>query len=110
MSYRIALATSDRIVVNRHFGHADGFLIVEAEDQEDRVVEYREVSPACDGGTHREASLYDVIRLLADCRYVAASRIGPGARSTLIEFGLTPVEDADLITHVVDRIRQRAQG
>ena len=32
MSYRIALASSDGVHIDRHFGASDGFLIVEAAE------------------------------------------------------------------------------
>ena len=45
--YKIAVATSDGIVVNQHFGHADKFYIYEIQDDIFTKVEVRQTAPAC---------------------------------------------------------------
>ena len=77
---RVAVASSDGIVVNSHFGRARDFYIYEVSENEDTVLlEKRELVPICEVGNHDEGRLQDNVKRLSDCDYVAVSRIGMGA-------------------------------
>ena len=50
---RVAVASSDGIVVNSHFGRARDFYIYEVSENEDTVLlEKRELVPICEAGHH----------------------------------------------------------
>lgn len=79
-NYLIAVASSDGIVVNNHFGRAGSFYIYEVNDDESiDFFEKREVTPICDGGNHSEERLKENLLIFQDCRYLLVSRIGSGA-------------------------------
>lgn len=86
---RVAVASSDGIVVNSHFGRARDFYIYEVSENEDTVLlEKRELVPICEAGNHDEGRLRDNVKRLSDCDYVAVSRIGMGALRVMNEYGI----------------------
>lgn len=103
--YRIAVATSDGIVVNQHFGRAREFLII-GLDEEDRIhrIETRSAAPACESGNHDEGKLEATAKAFADCKYLLASRIGDGAAFALERFGIHPMELPGIIEESVQKL------
>lgn len=90
---RVAVASSDGIVVNSHFGRARDFYIYEVSENEDTVLlEKRELVPICEAGNHDEERLQDNVKRLSDCDYVAVSRIGMGALRVMNEYGIATME------------------
>jgi predicted Fe-Mo cluster-binding NifX family protein len=97
MSYKIAVATSDNLNVNQHFGGADSFKIYSAENLDFQLLEERKVTVAksenqqgcqggCqggDGGGCSGGSMTEIVGLVADCRAVVATKIGRNARQQL---------------------------
>ena len=68
-TFRIAVASSDGIVVNNHFGRAKTFYIYEkSSDETERLIEKREVIPICECANHDEIKLKD--NRFADSKYV----------------------------------------
>jgi predicted Fe-Mo cluster-binding NifX family protein len=84
MDVKIAVASSDGVTINEHFGRAASFLVYQLHDQGWKLLESREISPACSGGEHSDDALERAARAIADCRGVVAARIGPGAIDALI--------------------------
>lgn len=85
MKYKIAVASSDGKVVNRHFGRAGIFYILEA-DSEDMTFTYaesRRTASVCKGQEHDDIQLKALADMLKDCDYILVSRIGAGARAAL---------------------------
>jgi Uncharacterized conserved protein len=98
MGIRVAVATSDNIVVNQHFGHSQHFFIYDVNDEEDfRLIEDRRVKPPCSFGEHDQNCLEEAIQQLADCQYVLCKRIGSGALCMLLEYGIQCYEVGDYI-------------
>lgn len=90
MNYKVAVASSDFRVVNQHFGRAGEFLIFQhLQEGGFQFLEKRETKPLCSGGEHNEGQLERTVVLLADCRAVLVSQIGPGARAGLTARGIT---------------------
>lgn len=103
--YRVAVATTDGIVVNQHFGRADEFLIIGLDHQNQiHRIEKRHVNPVCDGGEHDEKRLESTVSMFADCKYVLVSRIGEGAAHELEKSGITPIELPGVIEESVQSI------
>ena len=48
-------------------------------------------SPPCRGGAHADDLLERAVELVADCRWVVVSQIGPGAIDALIDRGVLPL-------------------
>jgi len=83
MSYRVAVASSDGKYVNEHFGRAKQFLVFNVTDHQCEFYELRENVPPCTGDGHSEDQMTRTVELLADCKDVLVSRIGPGAVQAL---------------------------
>jgi len=103
MVYKAAFVSSDGIIVNQHFGHAEQFhiILIDEEEKTWRFLETRENTPSCNSGEHSEDSLEGAWKTIQDCRAVFASRIGDGARSFLAAKGLQALETPYSIEEVV---------
>jgi len=92
MDVKIAVASSDGVTVNEHFGRATGFAIFRLHDGGHELLEIRTTNPVCTGGEHSDDALERSARLISDCRAVVAVQVGPGAIDVLIQhriFALT---------------------
>lgn len=98
---RVAVASSDGIVVNQHFGRADTFYIYDLKEGI-RLIEKRKGRPFCHGGIHEEQDLQDAVDLLADCEKVFVLQIGRGAEQVLLERNVEPVVSRDFIEEVLE--------
>lgn len=99
----IAVASSDGIVVNNHFGKARTFYIYEEKDDKITYVEKREVEPVCNGGNHDDDRLQENLEKFTDCKYLLVSRIGYGAAAAVQSYGIDTYELPGMIE---DSIRQ----
>jgi predicted Fe-Mo cluster-binding NifX family protein len=111
MSYKIAVASSDGVNIDLHFGRADQFHIVEVEDDGSfRFAEVRrngvpvpdepdEERGGCGGGGCKLDT-----GLIADCAYVFALRIGAHAYRSLAAQGITAFDLDDNIKSSVQRL------
>lgn len=105
MPYRIAFASADGANIDRHFGAADSFLIIEVEqDGSYRETERRPARPPCRHGSHDEPAMQEAADALSDCLYVAAEAIGPGAQRALERAGVLPLEVQDIT--IADAVKQ----
>lgn len=91
-NYKIAVATSDGIVVNQHFGHANQFHIYEVQDKTFTKTEIRRTEPACISKEHDENAVLKNLKLIEDCRFLLVSRIGKYAQQQAEKIGITPFE------------------
>jgi predicted Fe-Mo cluster-binding NifX family protein len=100
---RVAVASSDGIVVNQHFGRADMFYIFELNAKDGvRYIEKRRGRPFCHGGEHEDGELKDAVELLCDCQKVFVLQIGAGAQRQLVESGIEPVVARGIIQDVLE--------
>ena len=100
--YRVAIASSDGINVDTHFGHAFFFIIADVNEETGEVteIEERDVSPACEGhscGGHQGRNIAAIAEILSDVKYVLIARIGPPAAAELAAKGIDTFEGADTI-------------
>ena len=103
--YKVAVASSDGIVVNQHFGRADTFYIYEVtETKQCRLLETRTVTPICNRGNHDDNALHDNMSKFQDCRYLLVSRIGTGAANAAEQLGITPMELPGMIEESIGRV------
>ena len=92
MNIRVAVASSDGKFINQHFGHCRQFLIFALTENTEpgfSFVESRPTRAVCASGQHDDNLLEAQAELLADCKYVLASQIGPGAVRVLANKGIT---------------------
>lgn len=123
MPYKIAIATSDNLTVDQHFGSADRFVVYEAEGTEWRLLEERKASVSglsdseknctpkadCNGagcgngeghGNCQHSDSDAKVDLVTDCRAVVAVKIGRPVlklleRKAISAFDVScPVEEA----------------
>lgn len=101
---KIAVASSDGIVVNNHFGHATRFYIYEILEDEKKLSEIREVEPVCQGGNHDDRKLRENIDKIADCNYLLVSKIGYGAAAVAEQKGVIPYEIPGFIEDSIQQL------
>lgn len=102
---KIAVASSDGIVVNSHFGKARDFYIYEMDDKEQvHFLEKRSVTPVCEGGNHDDEKLKTNLEKLKDCGYLLVSRIGGKAASVAESFGMESYEIPGIIEESVEQL------
>ncbi|HBW34238.1 NifB/NifX family molybdenum-iron cluster-binding protein [Desulfosporosinus sp. BICA1-9] len=106
MSYRVAVASSDGKYINQHFGRARQFLIFDVNDNKYEFYELRKNDPLCSGQDHNEDQMSRTVELLADCREVLVSQIGPGAIQALALKGIKYRIVPDFIEDVLKSINQ----
>lgn len=86
---KVAVASTDGISINEHFGRAKEFLIYEVEQGGAyQLLERRPNNPHC-SGEHDHHTADATAGLLADVKVVLVSQIGPGASKALQSKGVT---------------------
>lgn len=104
-TYKIAVASSDGIVVNQHFGRADRFFICEVTDDGGySFIETRTVTPVCNCGNHDDKHLTENLLKIQDCKYLLVSKIGIGASMRAEQLGITPMEIPDMIEKSIQKV------
>lgn len=93
----VAVATKGGGLVNQHFGHAKEFQIYEVDGTEVKYVGHRKIDHYCQSGYGEEATLENIIKAIADCKGVLASKIGACPQEQLRSAGIEPVEAFDTI-------------
>ena len=109
-TYQIAVASSDGIVVNQHFGHAVTFYIYHVKENvlcEGRMV--RQMKAVCHTGDHDDNQLRENMKKLQDCKYLLVSRIGYGAAMQAEQLGIIPVELPGGIEESIQKVISYAQ-
>lgn len=99
MAYNIAVASTDGININKHFGDSDSFFIIKINDDEtyenlgERVViedQGDTNSTSCQGslgesycGGHSDSAIQKKIKAISDCRCLLCSKCGLGSERQL---------------------------
>ena len=102
--YRIAVASSDGIVVNNHFGRARAFYIYRVNEDSLELLEVRNLPPVCEMGEHDEERLQKNVSSLSDCTHLLASKVGNGARAALESKGISVYEIPGVISESIDKL------
>lgn len=106
MTYKVAVASTDGIVINQHFGHAERFHIVElhTDDLTSKYTETRPVQRVCQGHEHSESSFDTVLETLSDVSAILVAKIGQGASDYLEAKGMLVYESPFLVDAVIGKI------
>lgn len=106
MTYRVAIASTDGIVVNQHFGRADRFHIVEIipESGKYQFLQSRTVSPCCQCGDHEISAFDAVLEALHDVQAILVSKVGSGASDYLEQHGMLIYEAPYPIKPLLEKI------
>ncbi|WP_347987052.1 NifB/NifX family molybdenum-iron cluster-binding protein [Methylomonas sp. AM2-LC] len=75
---KLAVASTDGISINEHFGHAKQFRIYSATSDRCDFLETREVAHYCLGQHSDESAMSGILEAIKDCYAVFVARIGEG--------------------------------
>lgn len=106
---RVAVASSDGRVIDRHFGRADTFYIYDIADHDVKFTEKRSGKPPCGGGFHYVDDMDAAIERISDCEMVIAVRIGGGAAEELRKHQIIPVNRQGDILDVLDELAESTE-
>jgi nitrogen fixation protein NifB len=98
----VAVATQEGVLVNQHLGEAREFQIWGLEGEKYQLIENRK-APVSGGGIRR---WHQLAKVLADCRAVLISGIGPTPAEILEKSGTLPVEASGFIEEGLAAIYQ----
>lgn len=104
---RVAVASTDGVLVNQHFGHSDRFLVYEACNGEIRFKEERKTDKYCSADPDRfEADdiLMSICESLRDCDYLLVGRIGYLPERALERIGVKTVMMHNRIEEGIRRV------
>jgi predicted Fe-Mo cluster-binding NifX family protein len=105
MSWRIAVASVDNVLITEHFGRVRWFYILDVErDGTYATVERRTVPPLCDHGGHSEEGILGSLEAIKDCIAVLAAVIGPPAKKRLELAGISVFEEPDKVDRAVKKL------
>ena len=105
MSIKAAVASNDGQSINEHFGRARHFLIFDLVEEHFILAEVREiVSPHSSVAEHDSNAIDRIIEALADCRFVLAGQIGPGAVERLGLHGIKGFTISGSIDKVLEKL------
>jgi nitrogen fixation protein NifX len=89
MAVKIAFASSDRRVVDQHFGAAEAFALYDVDETSAQLVEVAEfVETAMDG---HEGKLAAKVTLLGECAAVYCNAVGASAIQQLLQKHIQPM-------------------
>ena len=100
---RIAIASTDGIHVNEHFGRASEFHIFELAAGRPEFIELRKVTPlSVRDKSHDfdEARFSALLAKISDCSRVYVVKIGEKPAQELLRHGITPVLFDDAIERI----------
>ena len=108
MSVKIAFASSDRRVVDQHFGAAEAFCIYSLAEDDARLVEVAEFHDSDVVMDGHEGKLASKIELLEGCAAVYCNAVGASAIKQLLAAGIQPmkVEEGTLVDELLCGLNQ----
>ncbi|MDR3114774.1 MAG: dinitrogenase iron-molybdenum cofactor biosynthesis protein [Treponema sp.] len=105
MSWRIAVASIDGVLITEHFGRSRWFYIIDVQRDGTGVpVERRSVPPLCEGGGHTLTGMDARIESFKDCVAVLVAKIGPIAQQRLALAGISVFEEPAEIETAVKEV------
>ena len=104
---KVAVASSDGRVINRHFGKADRFLIFEYQDGNFVYIQTRTVTPCCNMGEHQDNAFENAAKVLSDCSVIIVSKIGISAADYLESRGFAVYEAPFRIDAVLKKLAEK---
>ncbi len=90
---RVAVASKEGMAISEHFGHAKKFAIYDVAQDGCQLVEQREVSHYCLGGTSDRSAMSGILEAIKDCKAVFIAKIGDGPTEKLNARGIEAVSD-----------------
>jgi nitrogen fixation protein NifX len=94
-SVKIAFASSDRRIVDQHFGAAEAFCIYSLAEDDARLIEVAEFHDSDVAMDGHEGKLAGKIALLEGCAAVYCNAVGASAIKQLLAAGIQPMKVAE---------------
>lgn len=88
-----AVASKEGLAISEHFGHAKQFFVYEVGIDDCRLLEKREVSHYCLGGSSDKSALAGILETIKDCSAVFVAKVGDGPTDKLAARGITAVAE-----------------
>jgi predicted Fe-Mo cluster-binding NifX family protein len=105
MSWRIAVASIDGVLITEHFGRSRWFYIIDVQrDGTGVLVERRSVPPFCEVAGHTAVGMTARIETLRDCVAVLVAKIGPHAQQGLSLAGISVFEEPAQLETAVKQV------
>jgi predicted Fe-Mo cluster-binding NifX family protein len=104
---KLAVATTDGVNINEHFGRAPTMTVIEADPEGAELS--RETRPGMGGRVSRDAG-HDseetarLIKSFGDCNYVLAEKIGPRMARQFAALGVSAMELQCAIDFAIEKI------
>jgi len=104
MNKLFAVASTDGLFVNQHFGHADRLFIYLASENGIEPIKTLNVTPYCSNNCSPEQTLNEIMSIISDCSYLLCMKIGPRPASKLKDAGIVPIETYGKIDDIINAI------
>jgi len=101
---RVAVATSDGVHVDLHFGRASAFRIYEIRNKIAVFLESRETGSLCGELGHDNEQLKKVAIALEDCRFIVSVQVGQPISQVLEPTGFTFLNSEGEVSDMLGRI------
>lgn len=103
-TYRIAVASNDGYMIDKHFGKTNAFLIFDIDCNGWKFSEKRTVTPLCNNCGDEDEGYSSILNTLSDCTAVIAARIGMKTRRSFEMNSITVFEQADYIDNALEKL------
>ncbi len=108
-TFRIAVATTDEINVDSHFGHTDRFVVFEVDSETGEIVDsrFRDIDQtACKGATcGGDKAFEEIAEQLSDVEFVLAARTGGRASQALARKDIITLDHVGPIDEAIFKVR-----
>lgn len=105
MMIKVAVGSSDGIVVNAHFGRTPQFLIYEISENGHKLIEVRDNKPGCSSLNEPKGTMDETIEVIKDCQYLIVSQIGKPMCEKLKTFGIESFVIRNMIEEALTILR-----
>ena len=104
MSYRLAVGSSDGVMIDEHFATAAQFLIYEVDGENYEFLEKRSSNGLCECSEYHNNKFAPLIDKINDCRAVIVGKIGPGAQNVLKEYGIDSFSVVEYVDTALEKL------
>lgn len=101
-TYKIAVTSTDKELIDLHFGHVEEFHIYNVDENDVVFIETRKGSKFCSGPECNQADKANVLDLLSDCDALVTKMIGHSPEQKLLAKG---VKSFIMFNRVIDGLK-----
>lgn len=111
--YKIAVASTDGLLVDQHFGHTTCFAIYQTDEKGLGLKEHRQIEKYCGGEEYcldEESRKERILDIFSDCDGILVLRIGYQPRKKLEQKGVLVVEWPDTVREGLIYLIEKLEG